>query len=234
MNGGRREQNNFMIDGADNVDRGSNLTLLSFASVDSIAEVRVIRGQYDPEYRRAASGQVNVITRSGTSSLHGNIFEFWRNDILNARAFETKYPKPIANPPLRYHDFGGTIGGPVWIPKIYEQKNKTFFFFSEEVRRNIKYTNPTAEMPIEHIGSGNFGGWVRVLDIAPHLFGKEEEGFVFLFVDLGNPDRPADGATEIVVAEGRIGDRFRVLGFKGSGIEDVISPEFENVAVQAA
>ena len=163
MNGGRREQNNFMIDGADNVDRGSNLTLLSFPSVDSIAEFRVIRGQYDPEYGRAASGQVNVITRSGTSSLHGNIFEFWRNDILNARAFETKYPKPIANPPLRYHDFGGTIGGPVWIPKIYEQKNKTFFFFSEEVRRNIKYTNPTAEIPTTDMLNGQFAHPVCVV-----------------------------------------------------------------------
>ena len=61
MNGGRREQNNYMIDGADNVDRGSNLTLLSFPSVDAIAEFQVIRGQYDPEYGRAASGQVNVL-----------------------------------------------------------------------------------------------------------------------------------------------------------------------------
>jgi carboxypeptidase family protein len=156
MNGGRREENNFMIDGADNVDRGSNLTLLSFPSVDSIAEFGVIRGQYDPEYGRAASGQVNVITRSGTSSLHGNIFEFWRNDVLNARAFETKYPKLIPNPPLRYHNFGGTLGGPVWIPKIYEQKNKTFFFFSEEVRRNIKYTNPTAEIPTADMLNGKF------------------------------------------------------------------------------
>src|SRR5258708_3557091 len=147
MNGGRREQNNYMVDGADNVDRGSNLTLLSFPSVDSIAEFRVIRSQYDPEYGRAASGQVNVITRSGTSSLHGNLYEFWRNDALNARAFATKYPTLIAKPPLRYHNFGGTLGGPVWIPKIYEQKNKTFFFFSEEARRNITYTNPTAEIP---------------------------------------------------------------------------------------
>src|SRR5207244_9340371 len=65
-------------------------------------------------------------------------------------------PKPIANPPLRYHDFGGTIGGPVWIPKIYEQKNKTFFFFSEEVRRNIKYTNPTAEIPTTDMLNGQF------------------------------------------------------------------------------
>ena len=157
MNGGRREQNNYMIDGADNVDRGSNLTLLAFPSVDSIAEFRVIRGQYDPEYGRAASGQVNVITRSGTSSLHGGVYEFWRNDALNARPFANKYPVLIPHIPyLRYHDFGGTIGGPVWIPKIYEQNDKTFFFFSEEARRNITYSTPTGELPTSGMLNGNF------------------------------------------------------------------------------
>jgi hypothetical protein len=157
MNGGRREQNNYMIDGADNVDRGSNLTLLSFPSVDSIAEFRVIRGQYDPEYGRAASGQVNVITRSGTNMLHGSAYEFWRNDMLNARNFASLYPKLLAHKPyLRYHDFGGTIGGPVWIPKIYEQKDKTFFFFSEEVRRNLTYVNATTDLPTVSMLQGQF------------------------------------------------------------------------------
>jgi len=157
MNGGRREQNNYMIDGADNVDRGSNLTLLSFPSVDSIAEFRVIRGQYDPEYGRAASGQVNVITRSGTSMLHGSAYEFWRNDMLNARNFASLYPTLLPHKPyLRYHDFGGTIGGPVWIPKIYEQKTKTFFFFSEEARRNLTYVNGSAEVPTAGMLNGQF------------------------------------------------------------------------------
>lgn len=157
MNGGRREQNNYMIDGADNVDRGSNLTLLSFPSVDSIAEFRVIRGQYDPEYGRAASGQVNVITRSGTSALHGGLYEFFRNDALNARPFASKYPVLTSHIPyLRYHDFGGTIGGPVWIPKIYQQKDKTFFFFSEEARRNLTYVNANAEVPTSAMIGGQF------------------------------------------------------------------------------
>jgi hypothetical protein len=157
MNGGRREQNNYMIDGADNVDRGSNLTLLSFPSVDSIAEFRVLRGQYDPEYGRAASGQVNVITRSGTNALHGSLYEFFRNDALNARPFASKYPVLTPHIPyLRYHDFGGTVGGPVWIPKIYEQKNKTFFFFSEEARRNLTYVNANAEVPTSAMVGGQF------------------------------------------------------------------------------
>jgi hypothetical protein len=157
MDGGRREENNYMIDGADNIDRGSNLTLLSFPSVDSIAEFRVIRGQYDPEYGRAASGQVNVITRSGTSNLHGDLYEFWRNDALNARPFASNYPVVLPHKPyLRYHDFGGTIGGPVWIPKLYEQKDKTFFFFSEEVRRNLTYVNGSAVVPTSPMLTGQF------------------------------------------------------------------------------
>lgn len=157
MNGGRREHNNFMVDGADNIDRGSNLTLLSFPSVDSIAEFRVIRGQYDPEYGRADSGQVNVVTRGGTSKLHGNVYEFFRNDALNARPFSSKYPVLTPHIPyLRYHDFGGTIGGPLYIPKLYEQTNKTFFFFSEEVRRNLTYTNGSAVVPTTAMLNGQF------------------------------------------------------------------------------
>lgn len=157
MNGGRREENNYMIDGADNIDRGSALTMLSFPSVDAIAEFRVIRGQYEPEYGRAASGQVNVITKSGTADLHGNLYEFWRNDALNARPFASLYPVVTPHIPyLRYNDFGGTIGGPVWIPKIYEQRHKTFFFFSEEARRNLTYSNGSAVVPTSGMLNGQF------------------------------------------------------------------------------
>ncbi len=161
INGGRREENNYMIDGADNIDRGSGLTLLSFPSVDAIAEFQVIRSQYSPEYGRAASGQVNVITKSGNSSLHGSLYEFNRNNIFNANSYFNKraqIAKGAANRPpiLRYNDFGGTIGGPVWIPKIYEQRDKTFFFFSEEARRNFNYSNGSAEVPTTAMLNGQF------------------------------------------------------------------------------
>ena len=161
LNGGRREENNYMVDGADNVDRGSNLTLLAFPSIDAIAEFKVVRGQYDPELGRSASGQVNVITKSGTANLHGNLYEFFRNDALNANNYFNKIAERTANKPnkppyLRYHDFGGTIGGPVWIPKIYEQRNKTFFFFSEEARRNITYSNGNVDIPNAALLAGNF------------------------------------------------------------------------------
>ncbi len=158
INGNRREENNWQVDGADNVDRGSNLTLLSFPSIDAISEFRVVRGVYDAESGRSAGGQVNVITRSGTRDIHGGIYEFFRNNVLNANTFFNNRANPVVNrPPLRYNDFGGTIGGPVWIPKIYEQRNKTFFFVSEEARRIVTYSNPpTATVPYSGMTSGNF------------------------------------------------------------------------------
>src|SRR6516164_645255 len=116
INGNRREENNWQVDGADNVDRGSNLTLLSFPSIDAISEFRVVRGVYDAESGRSAGAQVNVITRSGTSDLHGGLYEFFRNDDINANSFFNNalhLPRPL----LRYNNFGGTVGGPVWIPK---------------------------------------------------------------------------------------------------------------------
>lgn len=121
INGSRREENNWQVDGADNVDRGSNLTLLSFPSIDAISEFRVVRGVYDAESGRSAGAQVNVITRSGTSDLHGGLYEFFRNDDLNANSFFNNATTPVTpRSRLRYNDFGGTVGGPVWIPKIYE------------------------------------------------------------------------------------------------------------------
>src|SRR6266446_749086 len=157
INGNRREENNWQVDGADNVDRGSNLTLLSFPSIDAISEFRVVRGVYDAESGRSAGAQVNVITRSGTSDLHGGLYEFFRNDDLNANSFFNNATTPVTpRPKLRYNDFGGTVGGPVWIPKIYQQRNKTFFFFSEEARRIVTYSNPTGAIRYSGMTSGQF------------------------------------------------------------------------------
>jgi len=161
VNGNRREENNWLVDGADNLDRGSNLTLLSFPSVDAIAEFRVVRGVYDAESGRSAGAQVNVLTRSGTSSFHGGAYEFFRNDVLNSNSYFNKQAQlskglPNKAPALRYNDFGGTFGGPVWIPKIYEQKDKTFFFFSDEARRVVTYSNPAASVPYAGMINGQF------------------------------------------------------------------------------
>jgi outer membrane receptor protein involved in Fe transport len=155
VGGQRTSANNWTIDGADNVDRGSNLTLLAFPSVDAIAEFKTLRGIYSAEYGRSAAGQVNVVTRSGTNQFHGSAYEFFRNDVLNANNYFNNLTKQV-RPPLRYNDFGYTIGGPVAIPKIYNGHDKTFFFFSQEFRRVITYSPVTVYVPTANERAGIF------------------------------------------------------------------------------
>ncbi len=160
VNGQRTSANNWTIDGADNVDRGSNLTLLAFPSVDAIAEFKTLRGTYSAEYGRSASGQINVVTRSGTKDLHGSAYEFFRNNVLNANSWANKNfatsAQFLPRAPLRYNDFGYTVGGPVYIPHIYNGRNKTFFFFSQEFRRVITYSSILTTVPTAAERTGLF------------------------------------------------------------------------------
>ncbi|MGB0040983.1 MAG: TonB-dependent receptor [Terriglobales bacterium] len=132
MNGGRTEYNNWELDGGDNMDNGSNTSLNVYPSIDAIAEFRVLTSNYGAQYGRNGSGTVEVETKSGTKDFHGDLYEFVRNDDFNARQyFESSVP------PYKKNDFGYTIGGPVYIPKLYNtDKQKTFFFWSEEWRRD--------------------------------------------------------------------------------------------------
>jgi hypothetical protein len=157
IGGARPTANNWTIDGADNVDRGANLTLLAYPSVDAIAEIQTLRGTYLAEYGRNAAGQINVVTRSGANDFHGGVYEFFRNNIFNANNYFNKLSTPYTPVPvLRYNDFGGTIGGPVIIPHLYNGKDKTFFFFSEEVRRVVSYATATAYVPTADERNGIF------------------------------------------------------------------------------
>ena len=172
VNGQRTSANNWVIDGADNVDRGSNLTLLSTPSVDAIAEFKLVRSNYDAEYGRSAGGQVQVITRSGTAQWHGGAYEFWRNNILNADNYMTKRARWVSPPSfcapyvaagnpggcdtrplLRYNNFGWNLGGPIPIGGL---KKNTFFFFSQEWRRAITYATQVATMPTAAEVGGQF------------------------------------------------------------------------------
>lgn len=150
VNGSRTSGNNWTVDGADNVDRGSNLTLLTYPSVDAIAEFKTLRNQYSAQFGRSASGQINVVTKSGSNDLHGSVYEFFKNDYLNANSVLNKLTTTpnggsqaaIGRGRLRYNDFGYTVGGPVLIPHVYDGRtHKTYFFFSQEIRRVITY-NP--------------------------------------------------------------------------------------------
>ena len=169
INGQRNSANYWTVDGADNVDRGSNLTLLNYPSVDALAEFKVLRGLYTAEFGRAGGGQINVVTKSGTSAFHGSAYEFFRNDkiaannwINNANKVNLGTDGKARVPPLRYNDFGYTIGGPIYIPGHFNKdKNKTFFF-SQEYRRVITYATVTALVPTAAEKQGIFAGPVCV------------------------------------------------------------------------
>src|SRR5581483_6870863 len=122
VNGGRGRSNNFSVNGGDANDMFVNLPTVQ-PSPDSVEEFRILTNTFDAEYGRNSGAVVNVVTKSGTNQFHGNVYEFLRNKVLNARGyFDTSKPDFIMN------QFGGTIGGPI-------KKDRTFFFASYEGRR---------------------------------------------------------------------------------------------------
>lgn len=132
INGARRNAVNWLVDGVQNVDVGSNITLLSTPSLESIEEFKVITNGYAAEWPRSGGGIVNVVTKSGSSKFSGSAYEFLRSDKLNANSyFRNLSTNPDLNShpaQLKYNNFGATVGGPV-------MPEKMFFFFSEEARR---------------------------------------------------------------------------------------------------
>src|SRR6202030_1252850 len=126
VNGGRGRSNNFNVNGGDANDQFANLPTVQ-PSPDSIQEFRVLTNTFDAEYGRNSGSIVNVVTKSGTNGFHGNMYEFFRNKVLNSNAYcfsADGCPKPKFN----QNQFGGTFGGPI-------KKDRTFFFTSYEGRR---------------------------------------------------------------------------------------------------
>ncbi len=155
INGGRSEYSNWQVNGGDNQDNGSNGTLVVYPNVDAISEVRVLASSYGAQYGKNGSGTIEVETKSGTKAFHGDLFYYGRNDFLNARSY---FADPAApKPPYKRHDFGYTIGGPVFIPGHYNNdKRKTFFFWAQEWRRQKDPTDYTVGVPSDAERSGDF------------------------------------------------------------------------------
>ena len=116
VNGGRGRSNNFSVNGGDANDQFVNLPTIQ-PSPDSIEEFRVITNTFDAEYGRNSGAVVNVITKSGTNNFHGNLFEYFRNTVLDAQGYFN-----TVKPQWNQNQFGGTIGGPI-------KKDRSFFFF---------------------------------------------------------------------------------------------------------
>jgi len=170
INGLRRNAVNYLVDGVSNTDVGSNITLLSTPTVDSIQEFKVLSSNYTAEIGRSGGGAVIIVTRGGGNEYHGRLYEFVRNDYFNANSFfNNRIPRRADGsivakvPKLRYNNFGGTFSGPLPFlrfgeggPVFTSGKNKTFFFVSEEQRRIIRATTDagaTAPSALERAGN---------------------------------------------------------------------------------
>jgi hypothetical protein len=144
FNGLRPDHNNWLIDGGEVYDRGSGGKLDVLPSPDVLSEFRVLSSNYTPDYGISSGGTITMELKSGTRSLHGGLWEFIRNDALDANSYfakQTNQPKPE----LRLNIYGGDIGGPVVIPHLYNNnRQKTFFFWSEEWRKLVQGASPTA------------------------------------------------------------------------------------------
>ncbi|HEU4712119.1 MAG TPA: carboxypeptidase regulatory-like domain-containing protein [Pyrinomonadaceae bacterium] len=150
VNGNQSNANLWTVDGVNNMDVGSNRTLLVFPSVDSIQEFRVERNSFSAEFGQAQGAVVNLITKGGSNDFHGTLFEFFRNDSLNANSFFlNRAGEPKAQ--LKYNNFGGNFSGPI-------VKNRVFFFWSEEWRREDRGQVLSANVPTALEKQGIFTG----------------------------------------------------------------------------
>ncbi|HZU25283.1 MAG TPA: TonB-dependent receptor [Bryobacteraceae bacterium] len=144
FNGERPEHNVWMIDGGENYDRGCGGCVTMMPSVDAISEFTTMTSNASPDFGIGSGGTINLIIKSGTRDFHGTAYELFRNDAMDANNFfanASGSPKPE----LRSNIFGYNIGGPIWIPKVYNRdKNRSFFFVNQEWRKFVIGAQTTA------------------------------------------------------------------------------------------
>ena len=158
-NGSRQNQVSFRLDGANNNDLYTNSNQ-PFPFPDALQEFSVQTSNYSARYGGNAGGVVNVVTRSGSNELHGSLLEFDRNAVFNARNFFA-----AKRDQLKRNQYGGTVGGPIVIPHVYDGKNKDFFFFGYQGTkiRNIGGTS-SAIAPLAQNLTGDFSNVLTASD----------------------------------------------------------------------
>jgi len=155
VNGGRTSSADFFIDGSVMTSgRGHSLTNQT-PSMDAVQEFKVVTNGISAEYGRISGGYVELVTKSGTNEYHGNAYEYMFNDMFNANSW---YQNSVGNPKVhfRQNDYGFTLGGPVSIPKLYNGKNRTFFFVDNEYFRYNQAGNAVImSVPTQDERNGN-------------------------------------------------------------------------------
>lgn len=173
VNGARPVENNITLDGANNNEVATGGTVGFQPRPDAVQEFRLLTSNYDAEFGRNSGAIVNVVTRSGSNEYHGNMRLFYRPTFLSAaryfdKALATEAQREANDNDFRRtferKEFGGNIGGPIWIPKLYDGREKTFFFFDYEGRRQLIGTTATLTgLPLAAERLGDFSALGRVI-----------------------------------------------------------------------
>jgi len=135
INGSRSQDNLITFDGAPAIRTRSNGTSIGVADVDSTQEIQVLTSNYSAEYGRSSGGQIRIITKSGTRDFHGNFYEYFRHDALNANSWNRNTSAATGFvSPFRYNQYGYNLSGPVWFPGIpfNKDRNRLFWFWGQE------------------------------------------------------------------------------------------------------
>jgi hypothetical protein len=154
IGGGLLDGQSEQLDGAESNSERRNDPAMNGVSVEGMEEFKVQSSSYSAEYGRTSNGVINWVTKSGTNQLHGSAFVFNRNEVFNARGFTVTATK---RPIVRQWNPGGSIGGPIYIPKVIDGRNKAFFFFAFErasTRNGQSTTLVTA--PLDEFRNGDF------------------------------------------------------------------------------
>jgi hypothetical protein len=156
INGSRSNASLLTVDGGFNMDSGSNNSQISNVGIDFIDEVAIKTANFSAEYGRNSGANINVVTRSGSNDFKGSVYEYHRNNELDANDFFAN-ARGVDRSRLRYNDFGWSLGGPI-------QKNRLFFFAGEEWKRIRRFTTPTFRtLPTTAMRNGNFSGITTVI-----------------------------------------------------------------------
>ena len=144
FNGTRTTHNIYLLDGAEQNDRGCGGCFMNLPSQDAIAEFQTLDSNYSPDYGIGSGGTILMVLKSGTHNYHGELYYFNRNTAYDASDYFSK-----STPEFKLNLPGGNIGGPLWIPHVYnENRNRTFFFWNEEWRRLIQGSSPSVQNAI--------------------------------------------------------------------------------------
>jgi hypothetical protein len=152
--GHHANSNGWLVDGIDNNEYTFN-TVIVQPTVESVREFKALTGTFSAEFGRGA-GVVAVSTKSGANEFHGGLFEFLRNDKLDAFQHQFVNPRPAKKPPFKRNQFGGYFSGPVWIPKLYHGRDRTFFFFDYAGLREVRGQTFVNSVPTAKTRTGDF------------------------------------------------------------------------------